>query len=150
MPKECKKYRMRSTRKPLRDPCLSSTVKVIDQGGNAGYCYVGFDAPLVAAVGKKLSRGVADYDPAYLTVEYDQTRQRWVVGARYLLTDESVVLWETVNRPEWVKQVYLGGRHGGNQENKNCGPARSSDRGTSQDCPEAALDCAAPEACTAD
>ena len=124
MPKECKKYRMRSTRRPARNPLLSSVVRVIDETGKSGYCYIGFDAPLIELVGKKLSRGVAPYDPAYLSVEYDRIGQVWIVAARYLLTPEQVaILWSTPAKPEWLT-IYFGGNDG----NKNGPAARGGSR----------------------
>jgi hypothetical protein len=115
MPRECKKYNLRSTRKPAKNALLSTVVKVRDEEGKDGHCYVGFDAPLVEAVGKKLPRGVAPYDPAYLVVEYDALRQLWIVGARYIRTDDAVVLWETAAMPVWLKVFYPRGNHGNNR-----------------------------------
>lgn len=121
MPKECKKYRIRHTRKPAQNCLLSSVVKVIDENGIAGYCYVGFDAPLIDLVGRKLSRGVAPFDPAYLMLEYDRIRKLWLVGVRYLMTEEYAHLWETAEKPDWLKKVYSGGTHASAQKNKNTG-----------------------------
>lgn len=131
MPKECKKYQLRSTPKPARNCLLSTVVKVRDESGVDGYCYVGFDGSLVDAVGKKLPRGVAPYDPAFLCVEYDARRQVWVIGARYLVDESGVVLWESEAKPHWLKCIPLGGKHGNTKKNAdgagsaNAGNARS-------------------------
>lgn len=107
MPKECKKYNLRSTRKPARSCLLASVVRVRNEEGKDGYCYVGFDEALVEAVGKKLSRGVAPFDPAYLVAEYDPRRSVWLIGACYFYGAECVKLWETPDRPEWVKFIEI-------------------------------------------
>lgn len=128
MPKECKKYNLRSTRKPARSCLLASVVRVRNEEGKDGYCYVGFDEALVEAVGKKLSRGVAPFDPAYLVAEYDPRRSVWLIGACYFYGAECVKLWETPDRPEWLKFIEIGGNNGSHPQNKNS--ARPAARST--------------------
>lgn len=125
MPRELKKYGLRSVRKPALKYLLSSVVKVRDEEGRGGYCYVRFDEPLIEAVGKKLTRGLAPFDPAYLVAEYDVIRKLWVIGARYLKTDEGVILWEQDEKPAWLKEVY----HGNNRSEAD---GKTSRAGTSK------------------
>lgn len=99
---ELKKYRIRATKKPAKNVLLSSTVVVRNEVGDAGYCYINFDAPFVDAVGKKLQRGITEDDPAYLEVVYYPRMSVWLVKARYLHGDKEVLLWKTEQKPSWL------------------------------------------------
>lgn len=103
MSREMKKYRLRATRRPMRNEYVASAARVVDERGRSGYCYIGFDEPFVNAIGGKLPRGVATYDPAYVSVVYDWIKKAWVVAARYLTDDVFAILWETAEKPSWLK-----------------------------------------------
>lgn len=107
MARELKKYGLRSTRKPALKTCVSSTVRVVDERGRAGYCYVNFEEALELAIGKRMRSGVATFNPAYLNVEYDMRRGVWKVGARYLATGNGVELWETTVKPGWLNIITI-------------------------------------------
>lgn len=103
MSREMKKYRLRATRRPMRNEYVASAARVVDERGRSGYCYIGFDEPLVDAVGSKLPRGVAPFDPAYLSITYDWIKQVWVIAARYIADDVFAIMWETATKPSWLK-----------------------------------------------
>lgn len=111
MSREMKKYRLRATRRPMRNEYVASAARVVDERGRSGYCYIGFDEPLVDAVGSKLPRGVAPFDPAYLTVTYDWIKKAWVVAARYIVDDVFTILWETADKPSWLKYTSYEDQH---------------------------------------
>lgn len=102
MSKEFKHYELRRARKPASLGGLSSTVIVIRENGDSGFCYVKFSDSLVTAVGRKLPRGVSFDDPAYLEARYDRAKNWWEISARYLNTDTSVKLWTAVQKPLWL------------------------------------------------
>lgn len=118
MGRELKKYGIRSTRKPARNPFVSTAVHVVDQDGLAGYCYISFEDAFVQAIGKALCRGVAEFDPAYVHVEFDRRTRVWRVGARYLLTSGYAQLWESVTRPVWLKSITKHEVHNGSDTQK--------------------------------
>jgi hypothetical protein len=61
---ERKKYQLRATIKPAKNPLVSSVVVVRNEAGDVGYCYVNFSKDFVQKVGNVLPRGVSEEDPA--------------------------------------------------------------------------------------
>lgn len=134
MARELKKYGLRSTRKPTLNPRLSSTVCVIDEQGLPGYCYIAFEEALVDAVGLKLPRGVAEFDPAFLQVEWNAKRGRWIITAKYLNTEGYAVLWESESKPTWLNVIRYEGKNGSREKNaKRSGRRRAAAAGPQQD-----------------
>lgn len=118
MGRELKKYGIRSTRKPARNAFVATTIHVVDENGLAGYCYISFADALVEAIGKVLPRGVAEFDPAYIYVEYDTRRRVWKINAQYLLSSDSALLWESGDRPTWLKLITNHGVQNGSDTQK--------------------------------
>lgn len=102
MPREFKRYELRSTRRPAKATALSTTVSVLNEHGESGYCYVSFAEAFVHSVGKRLPRGVAEFEPAYIEVRYNRQLSAWEVWARYFGDGKGVLLWATDNRPSWL------------------------------------------------
>ena len=102
MSRELKQYRIRATCRPAKNALLSSTVVVRNEEGQAGYCYINFDAPLVEKVGKALCRGLSKDDPAYLKVVFYARTQVWLVQAEYTARDHTTLLWKTKVKPDWL------------------------------------------------
>lgn len=88
---------IRAPRKPHK--VLSNTC-LVSEDGTTGYCYIRFSDKLVEFVGKKLERGIAEFDPAYL--EVIKTEKKWAIFACYYLDGMAVQLWETGTRPAWI------------------------------------------------
>jgi hypothetical protein len=133
--RELKKYAIRPVFRPTRNPCLSSTVQVIGEGGEQGYCYIAFAEELVEAVGEKLTRGIAAFDPAFLVVTYNTVRRVWEVSARYLRGTGQALLWETPDRPAWLK-IFKNKRanHDSSSQTDTAGyPDPGSEAGTRRD-----------------
>ena len=84
------------------DPRLSASVLLVE-GGKGSVCTIGFHEALVQFVGQKLPRGVAAHDPAFLVVTQDERRGLWVVEAHYVRDTTTALLWETRERPSWLK-----------------------------------------------
>jgi hypothetical protein len=105
MTKEFKNYELRHTRRPSKQPLLSSTVSVVDAKGSLYYCYVAFSEKLVDKVGKLLPYGVSTADPAFFQVVWSPERQRWAVYARYAKDSFAVHLWDsqTNEPPPWLR-----------------------------------------------
>lgn len=101
---ERKKFGLRTARRPMLIDGLSNTAIVYD-GETPHYCHILFDASLVSAVGKRLPRGVAANSPAFLHIVHDQQRSKWVVSACYVADWEPHTLWESAQRPTWIKEL---------------------------------------------
>lgn len=81
--KELKMYAIKATKKPTKSTTLLSTVQVVNEAKELGYCYISFSDKLVEAVGKKLPRGISDQDPALLFVLY--IGGEWCIWASYVV-----------------------------------------------------------------
>lgn len=112
MSKELQKYRIRATRRPAKNELLSSTALVRNEKGEAGYCYINFDQPLVEKVGKVLPRGVSKEDPAVLSIRFYPRTQVWLIVAQYVSGEHETLLWKTPERPVWLNLYRT--RHNGN------------------------------------
>ncbi|MHC5879550.1 hypothetical protein ACYT69_11550, partial [Streptococcus pyogenes] len=66
------------TRKPRKPHKLLSQTCIV-QAEQKGHCFVTFSERFVEWVGKKLPRGIAEFDPAYLAVV--QSGDMWEVFA---------------------------------------------------------------------
>lgn len=115
MSKEFKHYQLRATKRPAKCPVLSTTVAVYNERGESGYCYINFSDTFVEAVGKRLSRGVAPFDPAFISVRYNAQLQSWEIWARYLRDQLGVLLWATADKPSWLNFYKLEAEHGSRQ-----------------------------------
>lgn len=104
MKSELKKYGIRATVRPPKQELVSSTVLVTKADGLVGYCYIGFDAAFVEAVGASLPRGVSKEEPAFVFASEHVVdgKEVWVIGARYLLSDDMALLWRTDKKPSWL------------------------------------------------
>ena len=102
--KEYKKYGIRSANKPQEGYYLAGVVQVADTEGK-GYVFIKFSEALVEAVGKALPHGVGEESPAYLKVLHLHKLDRWRVFAYSLESTHGVLLWETQQKPEWLKRV---------------------------------------------
>lgn len=100
MSKELKMYALKATKKPTKSTTLLSTVQVINEAWERGYCYASFSDKLVEAVGKKLPRGISDQDPAFLSVLY--LEGAWHIIAMYTSQDYATLMWKTPNKPSWL------------------------------------------------
>lgn len=113
MTKERQHYELRPARKPRPGP-LASTVLITNMNGVRGFCYVSFSDSFVAFVGKKLPRGIASFDPAYLEVFYVPRTKTWHIWAVYLTSGEGVQLWQSETKPTWLK--FKDTHHGNSTE----------------------------------
>ena len=102
MGRELKKYQIRATKRPAKNPLLSSTVVVRNEEGSIGYCYVNFSRELVEAVGKSLPGGVTEDDPAFLRVVYYAATKIWLVQAQHESGGKEILLWKTAEKPTWL------------------------------------------------
>jgi hypothetical protein len=103
--RECKKYKLRSARKPIDRYDLSGVV-VVGEGHGLGYTYVSFSLDFVEAVGKALPEGLSSMLPAYIKVVRMPGRDTWRVYAKYLHEERGVVLWDTHEKPSWIGKVF--------------------------------------------
>lgn len=111
MSRELKNYELRSCRRPIlsgRYRLVSNTVHVCMASDKQYYCYVSFSDKLVEKVGKKLPRGVSEFDPAYLRVYLDE--DRYYVQAVSHRSRASVVLFAGGLPCSWLKTYPIGGR----------------------------------------
>lgn len=97
-------YGIRSTRKPMQGYPLAGTVAVADDQGK-GFAYIAFAEALVAAVGKALPQGISADDPGYIKVVHHGRLGVWKVYAYYIGGGKGVLLWETKERPAWLKRI---------------------------------------------
>ena len=119
---ERKKFGLKSARVPALLFGLSNTVIVIEDGAPK-YCHIAFDHSFVDTVGKHLSRGVSNRDPANIQVTLQN--MQWVVTANYVYSKEQQVLWASDTRPTWLKELKTIG-------NKNDNSATTKTRSTGQ------------------
>lgn len=101
---ERKKFELRSARAPALVHGLSNTVIVYEDGA-AKYCHIGFADALALEVGKRMPRGISNFEPAFLSVAFDTLRSAWVVSSHYVSTWERVGLWQSEEKPAWIKQL---------------------------------------------
>lgn len=90
----------KSPHRQLNNTCLVNT------GEEVGYCYIRFSETFVDFVGKKLPRGVADFDPAY--IEVVRAGGKWEIRATYYLDGVTKVLWKTADMPSWIGKLKKG------------------------------------------
>lgn len=105
--REYKKFGIRHAHKPQAGHALAGVVQVADENGK-GYLYVRFAEELVQAVGRVMAYGVGPEHPCYLRVLHLRKLDVWRVFAYYLDNSQSVLLWEAVKKPEWLKQIRRG------------------------------------------
>ncbi len=100
---ERKKFGLRKARNgKTTNPKLSALVLVWE--GDLSYTSpIRFSDDLIQFIGQKLPRGVADYDPVYLTVS--KVPKGWLVQASYMVDDLTVDLWLAKERPTWLKSL---------------------------------------------
>lgn len=70
-----------------------------------GYAFIRFEECFVDAVGKALPYGLHKDNPAYLKLLYIRGRKVWRVYAKYLRSEEGVLLWETPSLPKWIGKI---------------------------------------------
>ncbi len=83
---------------------LAGAVAVAD-GQGKGFAYISFTEAFVAAVGKALPQGVSADDPGYIRVVHHGRLGVWKVYAYYLGGSKGVLLWETEEKPAWLKRI---------------------------------------------
>lgn len=103
-PKEYKKFALRASQNPQVCEGLAGVVRVADSHGK-GVAYVKFSEALVVAVGRALPYGVSFGRSAYLKVVHVRSTGVWRVFAYYISEPIGKLLWETPDRPEWIKKV---------------------------------------------
>lgn len=102
--RELDKFGLRPANKPDANGLLSGVV-VVAQQGERGYAYVRFSSVLVQAVGRALPRGLTPQDTAYLKVIRCRFTDRFKVYAYYVDQSAAVLLWESAEKPTWLKRV---------------------------------------------
>lgn len=99
---ERKGYGLQTATRPGNQEHGLSTVVVVHENDQQGYCYIRFTQAFINAVGKALPLGVSDFFPAFVQVEEDE--KRWNVYARYRHDKTKfALLWSTTERPEWLR-----------------------------------------------
>lgn len=129
---ERRKYQLRATIRPAKNPLVSSTVLVRNEQGEAGYCYANFSKDFVDRVGSVLPRGVSVEDPACLSVRYYPRTKVWLVVAQYVDGSEERLLWKTEAKPSWLN-FYRVKHHGGSKtESDSDSGVRTDPHGASE------------------
>lgn len=116
--RERKKYQLRATIKPAKNPVVSTVFLVRNEEGEVGYCYVNFSRDFVERVGHALPRGVSVEDPACISVRFYPRTKVWLVVAQYVDGSGEVLLWRTEQKPSWLN-FYRNKHHGGSKEAGN-------------------------------
>ena len=102
--RELGKFELRPANKPDTNGLLSGVV-VVAQRGERGYAYVKFSNALIEAVGRSLPRGLTPEHPAYLKAIRCSFTDRFKVYAFYVDQSAAVLLWESAEKPTWLKRV---------------------------------------------
>lgn len=102
--RELKKFGLKSGTKPQTGYPVSGVAVVKDEGGK-GSCYIKFNEDFVEAIGKAMPHGVGADSPCYIKLLYMRGRKVWRVFACYIDESKSILLWETHDRPVWVKRI---------------------------------------------
>lgn len=102
--REYLKYGIRHAHKPQAGYPLSGAV-IVSEGSGIGYAYVKFTEELVKAVGLAMPQGVGTEDKCFLRVTHRGSTGKWKIYAYYLDRSKGILLWETVERPSWLKKV---------------------------------------------
>lgn len=91
------------SRAPRKRHSVISNTCLVQDGETSGYCYIKFSESFVTFVGKKLHRGVAVFDPAF--VEVVKVGESWEVWACYHRDAHRTMLWVTDRQPSWIETV---------------------------------------------
>lgn len=101
---DAKKHKLRPGRSPQKNPRLSGVVYVLRPSGRA-YAYVRFEQSLVAALGRKMPRGLSMDSPGYLKLMHTPGRQIWRLYCMYVGEEKGILLKEYNDLPEWLGKI---------------------------------------------
>ena len=136
---ERKYFELRALARKPRKPHKLLAQTCVVQAEQKGHCFVTFSERFVEWVGKKLPRGIAEFDPAYLAVV--QNGEVWEVFAVYVDRSAHALLWESKSKPEWVGKLRTEKPHDGKTTHKGargCGAATGDGTGSADSRPQAA------------
>lgn len=102
--KEYKKFKIRYARKPQDGYPVAGVVAVIDSEGK-GFVYIRFSEEFVDSVGKAMPSGVGDESPCFIKAMEVRRSGIWRISAHYIYENKGVLLWESEEKPEWIKHV---------------------------------------------
>lgn len=97
-----KKFELRYATKPQSGFGLSGVVVVLTEEGRK-VAYVKFSEDFVHAVGRVLPYGTGEETPSYLKVIHMRGRDSWRIFVCYLDGSKTVFLWETHEKPSWLR-----------------------------------------------
>lgn len=103
-PREYKKFGLRYAHTPQEGYDIAGVVQVADHRGK-GYAYIKFLPAFVDAVGKAMPFGVSPDSPCYVKILYSDSAKIWKVYTFYIGSPRGVLLWEAVDRPEWLRRI---------------------------------------------
>lgn len=102
-PREYKRFGLHPARQARVDRRLSNVVLLADERGK-GFTYIAFAEEFVEAVGKAMPQGVGEETPCYIKVVLGYGGV-WRIYGQYLDNSATRLLWETTEKPSWIKQV---------------------------------------------
>lgn len=101
---ESRKYGLRSSLRPKEGSTISGVVLVADEEGR-GFAYITFAEAFVEAVGKAMPQGAGVDTPCFIKVTHHATLSGWKVYSYYLDGTKGVLLWESKEKPNWLKRI---------------------------------------------
>lgn len=114
--RELKSFELRPSLSLAPSTILSTlAIAYIDSASQA--YKIKFSEKFIEFVGYKLIRGVSLNDPAYISVIFHEDKYR--ILAKYVYSKESALLWQTSEKPKWLKYKYApkGINHGTGKKN---------------------------------
>ena len=103
-PREYKKFALKHAHKPQDSKYMAGVVQVSDSHGK-GFAYIKFSDDLVVAIGKALPYGLGVGQEGYLKIVHARSSKVWRIFAYYIGSSVGVLLWETPDKPEWLKKI---------------------------------------------
>lgn len=100
-----KKYKLKTTNKPIRHELLSGVVHVGTKEGKH-YAYISFSEEFVDAVGMAMPVGLSKSNPAYLKALPCLDGKGWHIVCMYLGREDGVLLWKDSTRPGWLGKLH--------------------------------------------
>lgn len=125
--REMKKWGLKASIAARVHESLAGVVYLITPEGK-NYCRIWFSDAFAEAVGKALPYGVTVETPAFIKVVFLPSREVWQVFAKYLHAKQQQLLWETQEKPCWVR-VHRRGKHGPRSENTKSSADNPNSRG---------------------
>lgn len=101
--REFKKYGIRAANSPQEGYSVAGVVVVLDAEGRSS-AYIKFSKDFETAVGKAMPYGVGPEMPCYIKVMQIRNTHVWRVFAFYVGEHKGRLLWQTTERPAWVKK----------------------------------------------